>query len=140
MWHPWKRARENHPDVVIDCTRELPGDLAGLTDGRTIWLCRTLSQVQRRCVLTHELVHLERGIVPVESALHEREETIVDEIAARRLISLESLIDALRWTRGRPNREAAWELWTDIDTLTTRVQTLTDCERRIIDEALREVS
>jgi hypothetical protein len=40
----------------------------GLQHGHRIWLCRTLTQAERRCTLTHELVHRERGPVPADPA------------------------------------------------------------------------
>lgn len=40
----------------------MPTRKPGATDGRSvIWLCETLSSRERRCVLTHELVHLKHG-------------------------------------------------------------------------------
>lgn len=44
-----------------------------------------------------------------------------DEAEARRLISLELLIDALVWGRCRIDGEAAEELWVDLPTLRNRV-------------------
>lgn len=97
----------------------------GLQQDARIWLCRTLTQAERRCTLTHELVHRERGLV-VDPAAAAREEQIVDEIAARRLITLQALAEALRWTR-HP-RELAEQLWVDEPTLHTRMGTLDPLE------------
>lgn len=72
----------------------------GLQRGARIWLCRTLAQAERRCTLTHELVHRERGPVPTDPAAAAREEQIVDEITARRLITLSQLAEGLRWFQG----------------------------------------
>ncbi|ULN73534.1 hypothetical protein KZ782_10395 [Mycolicibacterium smegmatis] len=98
----------------------------GLQRGARIWLCRTLTQAERRCTLTHELVHRERGPVPADSAAAAREEQIVDEIAARRLITFGQLVDGLRWSR-QP-RELAEHLWVDEPTLNTRMATLDPVE------------
>lgn len=97
----------------------------GLQRGTRIWLCRTLTQVERRCTLTHELIHQERGLV-ADPAAAAREELVVDEIAARRLITLPALIDGLRWSR-QP-RELADQLWVDEPTLHTRMNTLDPLE------------
>lgn len=35
--------------------------LSGCTDGTSIWLDSQLTETERLCVLTHELVHLSRG-------------------------------------------------------------------------------
>lgn len=71
----------------------------GLQRGRRIWLNRTLTQAERRCTLTHELVHRERGPIPAGPGAVEREERIIDEIASRRLITMAALVDGLRWTQ-----------------------------------------
>ncbi len=98
----------------------------GLQVGRRIWLARGLTQAERRCTLTHELVHRERGPVPDDPVAAEREEQIVDEIASRRLITLPALTDGLRWSR-QP-RELADHLWVDEPTLQTRMGTLDPVE------------
>ncbi|QRY48768.1 hypothetical protein JVX93_21500 [Mycolicibacterium boenickei] len=98
----------------------------GLQRGARIWLCRTLTQAERRCTLTHELVHRERGPVPADPAAAAREEQIVDEITARRLITLSQLAEGLRWSR--EPRELAEHLWVDRPTLETRMATLDPVE------------
>ena len=125
-WHPWRHAGEHHPDVHIIWDRELPDRVWGLSWGRRIWLCRRLNQVRRRCTLTHELIHLERGPVPADPIGRAREELAVDIEAARRLITLPALVDALRWTRDAT--ELADELWVDRPTLRTRMQHLDPIE------------
>ena len=67
-WHPWRHLRVRYPDVQVSCRHRLPDDVMGLQQGRRIWLCRTLTQAERRCTLTHELVHRERGPVPPDPA------------------------------------------------------------------------
>ena len=56
---------------------------------------RVALQVERRCVLLHELVHEERGI---PHGVDPREEAAVEQEVAHRLIPIELLADALRWT------------------------------------------
>jgi hypothetical protein len=135
-WHPWRHAADHYPDVTIHCHQELPGSVWGLTNftQRTIWLCRRLRQVHRRCTLTHELVDLERGPVPTDPAGAAREERIVDEIAARRLITLPQLVDGLRWTREL--HQLAEHLWVDVPTLRTRMATLDPIEVTELEHAL----
>lgn len=91
---------------------------------------------ERRCTIAHELVHDERRIFPVDRVLRAREELRVERIAARRLIALERLVDALVWTRR--TEEVAEELWVDVPMLVALVQSLTDTERTWIDDQLRE--
>ncbi|WP_301144650.1 hypothetical protein [Mycolicibacterium fortuitum] len=133
-WHPWRHAGDKYPHVTISCDRELPGRIWGLQLGNMIWLCRKLNQVRRRCTLTHELIHLERGPVPADPALAAREERTVDELAARRLIELPHLIDGLRWTRDPA--ELADALWVDMPTLRTRLATLDPIETAEMEHAL----
>ncbi|BBZ85105.1 hypothetical protein MA5S0422_3942 [Mycobacteroides abscessus 5S-0422] len=99
--------------------------MAGLIKGNTIWLCKSLTQAERRSTLTHELIHVDRGIAPV---IHRaREEHYVDVLAARRLIPLPALLRGLQWTND--DYELAEELWTDVHTVRVRRQTLTPAER-----------
>ncbi|WP_102140884.1 hypothetical protein [Mycobacterium hubeiense] len=126
LWHPWRTLRDHHADVDVTCRHRLPDQIMGLQRGARIWLCRTLTQAERRCTLTHELVHRERGPVPTDPVAAAREERIVDEIAARRLIALTALVNGIRWSR-HP-RELAEHLWVDEPTLNTRMATLDSIE------------
>lgn len=94
----------------------------GFQRGRRICLCRTLTQAERRGTLTHELAHRERGPVPAAAA----EERAVDRIAARRLITVEQLLDGLRWTRD-PD-QLAEHLWVDLPALRARMDGLDPIE------------
>ncbi|NIL77679.1 hypothetical protein [Rhodococcus sp. B10] len=136
-WHPWRTLRDTHPDVSVTCRYYLPGDLKGVWTDDGIYLHRGLDQAGRRSVLTHELVHRERG---TECNPHDRfsaEERIVDEIASRRLIPIEALLDALIWTRFDVGQETAGELWCDVHMVIARIQGLTAEERRYIDDELK---
>ena len=93
-----------------------------------------LNRQQRRSVLAHELVHVERGTEHVD----DREELLVDSIAARRLVTLLDLRDALRWTQGRVDGETADWCWVDLRTIEARIGALTDDERALLDELLDE--
>jgi len=63
---------------------------------RTILLDIRLSRAEERCTLTHELVHAERGPFPCWATV--REEAAVNAEAARRLIPLDALGEALAWS------------------------------------------
>ncbi|WP_182349487.1 hypothetical protein [Tomitella gaofuii] len=125
-WHPWRHARHHHERIPITVTH-LPDGYDGAWTTQGIFLSKHLGQAGRRCTLTHELVHVERG--PAIHGIPAIEERIVDEITARRLITLCALRDALRWCGGIPGAECAEELWVDQATLDTRVATLTAAER-----------
>lgn len=123
-WHPWRTLR-SRPEVLVDITPDLPPGRLGDTDGcNRIRLAPDLLQTERRCTLTHELIHLERGDVDCTVADEQR----VRRETARRLITLPRLADALLWA-GHNLEEAADELWVDQDTLAARLEHLHPSER-----------
>lgn len=94
---------------------------------------------ERRSTLAHELVHVEahdvvrRGLWRdvCEAGMEAR----ADEIAARNLIRISDLIDALTDTA---DYDAAAEvLGVDVDLLQARLRTLTDAERWHLEQATR---
>jgi len=104
----------------------MPDGALGRTDGRRrIWLDKRLQQAERRCALTHELVHLERGHTSCQGP---RAEQRVREETARRLISFDDLVEAYRWTQH--SAELADELWVTVDVVQDRLAALNDGERR----------
>lgn len=130
--HPWRVLRG-----LVDWTlhfAHLPDGILGLTDHRrrTITLAHGLTQAERRCTLEHELQHVDRG--PVTRGWVEREERVVDELAARRLITLERLADAMVWAYDE--HEMAEELWVDVATVRTRLATLRPDEAAHIEDRL----
>ncbi|WP_084982471.1 ImmA/IrrE family metallo-endopeptidase [Prescottella equi] len=137
FYNPWHDARDNFPEYLINIRHELPPGVAGGVKGRTIYLCRTLTQEARRCVLCHELVHLRRGTTHVHGNYKTREEFEVDRIAARLLITPDQFVDALLWTR-RHHHECAAELGVDRHTFKVWVQTLNKNERDYITRQLRQ--
>lgn len=100
-------------------------DRLGSTNGTTaIRLHPHQSQVQRRCTLAHELAHIELGHIDGCTPDGEREAALH---AARWLIDIDDLLDALRWTE--EFAEAAECLWVDERTLMARLDGLTAEER-----------
>lgn len=95
-WNPWRALRDRGEVVLV---RSVP--LAGprglavvFPDGEpVVALDPALGRVERRCVLGHELVHLERGLLPHDAPDHvvAKEERQVDEEAARRLVPADEL-------------------------------------------------
>lgn len=137
MWHPhpWRVLR-SLPEWTVRFV-DLPDGMLGGTDheGRVIYLARGLTQAQRRATLAHELQHVDRG--PVPPALVELDEAEVDQAAARELIPLASLVEAVQWCHEQDVAEMAEELWVDPDTLLTRLQHLHPAERHAITCAVR---
>lgn len=89
---------------------------------------RRLTQAERRSVLAHELEHVERG--PFPRWMTPREEAAVSAAAARKLIRLHDLGEALAWA-DHP-AEVAEELWVDIPTVRARLAGLTRDERHYL--------
>lgn len=128
-WHPWRALRQR-PDVTMEIT-DLPPGVLGVTAyrSRTIFIARDLLQAERRAVLTHELIHLERGPC---CPLHEgRDEAAVEVETARRLVPLDALVAALLWSQNEA--ELAEELWVDEAVVRQRLASLTATERQEIE-------
>ena len=90
------------------------------------------SQAQRRCTLTHELVHAERADL---GECSERIEELVHAEAARRLITIEALVDAAMYHED--DLEALAEaLWVDLETLQARLAHLHPAERGYLQRRL----
>lgn len=134
-YHPWRHAA----DLGVGIVFTPPDEDAPLgwwdADGRTIYLQHGLTQRQARCVLAHEVEHASNDDRPLlDSILDARRERATDAAAARRLISLERLIEALRWTSHED--ELALELWVDRRTVRTRLASLSPKERLTVERAL----
>lgn len=133
-WHPWREAgRRQYLRIEL---APLSDDHRGCIRGDVILINAEDLQAERRCTLSHELVHDERRIYPRDRVLRAQEEHTVERIAARRLIALDQLVEVLRWTRHV--REAAEELWVDVPMLTAMIHSLSPDERRWIDNQLGE--
>ena len=111
---------------------ELDGALGWFyVDRNEIVMDARQTQVQRRSTLAHELVHAERRDEPCGSlVLDLRQESVVSKLAARRLIPVKALGEALAWSRDID--EVADELWVDVDTLRTRLNHLHPAERAFL--------
>lgn len=123
-YDPWRDVAENWPevDVVIE---PMAGRLLGVVRYPVIALRAGTSAAQRRCTLTHEIVHLERGVTEC-GPWAGREELLVHREAARRLIPLPVLTAAARelGTDGDLAR-LAQALAVDLETLRCRLDLLT---------------
>ncbi|MGP5099713.1 MULTISPECIES: ImmA/IrrE family metallo-endopeptidase [Brachybacterium] len=119
-YHPWRMLRTDWAHVELEHTDDIPcGRLADTNGIDHIRMRRRLYQVERRCALAHELIHLERGNTgecsPALQAEASRE-------AARWLIPWEQLLAAVRWSRGES--ELADELWVTVPILRARTGAL----------------
>lgn len=137
-YHPWRHlSRLAH--ITVRWTRddeELDGALGWYyVDTNEIVLDDRQTQAERRSTLAHELVHAERRDQPCGSViLDARQETLVERIAARRLIPIRALGEALAWSRDLV--EVADELWVDVATVRARLNHLHPAERGYLRERL----
>lgn len=119
-YHPWRTLREHWAHVELKHTDDLPAGRLGDTNGvDEIRMRRRLLQVDRRCVLAHELVHLEHGDGGTCTPAVEAAVTLE---AARRLIPWERLLAAVRWAMSE--QELADELWVTLPILRARTEAL----------------
>lgn len=104
IYDPWQDLRDrNHLTLAI--TRLPIGDAWYLHDVPGIALDDRLTRVERRCVLAHELAHIDLGHMDQAanglcwdlgtSRIARRRELAADKIAARRLILTRRLAEAL---------------------------------------------
>jgi hypothetical protein len=121
-FHPWRRLRaQSHLEVIW--TPQPPGRLAATDGRRRIFMDPRQSQVQRRCAITHEQLHVEYG--HVDGCSNHEERTVRAE-TARRLVEMPALLAAYRWADNL--HEVADELWVTTDVLRDRIDHLTDDE------------
>ena len=106
----------------------MPDSVPGRTNGvDIIWMDKRLDQVERRCTLAHELIHIERQHTGCQQPSVELELSLE---TARRLIPIEDLPRALRWSN-RPY-ELADELWVTQNVLSDRLSSLSQHEFQIL--------
>ena len=135
LYHPWRALRDHWSHVELKHTDDLPPDRLAETNGiDEIRMRRRLLQVERRCSLAHELIHLERRDLGECSPAVEAE---VTREAARRLIPWDRLLGAVRWARSE--RELAEELWVTIPILQARTEALHADELMEIARAVHDV-
>lgn len=106
-------------------------------DEQVLLLDKRQTRREMRCTVAHELEHIIRGdsaVSDLSPVLHARQEIAACVAAARRLIPLSRLTDALLWTRDEA--ELAEVLNVDEDTLRIRLISLTPEEHAVVDERL----
>lgn len=97
-------------------------------------LDKEMRRARRRCALAHAIAHLDLAHTPVGVDYEAWQEREADKLAARRLIPLDALADALRWTRSTP--EIAAELDVDVGILLARVDVIHPVERAVLIRAV----
>lgn len=133
--HPWRHFRDSLPQWGL-VWADLPEGVAGVTDWErlTITLDRRLTQAERRSTICHEALHAHRGPIPDDPVIVAREELAIERLAARKLIGLEALGEALAWSRFAP--VVADVLWVDEQLLDARLDHLHPSERAYLHRRL----
>jgi hypothetical protein len=134
VYDPWQDLHDNWPEVQV-VLAPLPGRLLGELRYPLIRLRAASSAAQRRCTLTHELLHLERGVREC-GPWAAREERIIEAETARRLLPLQSLIAALRWLGAEDHGAVAAALDVDTQILRARLDGLSSQEHWAVRAAL----
>lgn len=131
--NPWK-VLLGTPDLTL--VRAPMSDHGRYYDAhRAIVLDPRLTSAEARSTLMHELVHAERRDRPcADAVLDARQERIVHLEAARRLIPLEDLADALMWACD--DYDLADQLWVDVATVRARREGLTPREHDLIERRI----
>jgi hypothetical protein len=138
-YHPWRDLRDRWPEIEV-VIEPMSGRLLGELRYPVIALRAGTTAAQRRCTLAHELVHLDRGVFDC-GPWAAREERLVHEEVARRLITVDELARAVR-DRGGTDDLAAIAAALDVDreTLAVRLRLVTPDERLVIGgSAVREL-
>lgn len=98
MGYPWGKLVQLR-GVTLEWRRPHPLLPAATDLSGVVWIDPSVDEVELRCLLTHELIHLERDDRGCQSPSVER---AVRAEAARRLIPLPDLARHLPWARALP--------------------------------------
>ena len=99
----------------------MPDGVAARTDGVNIWIDDRLNEIQEKCAIAHEEIHIERGH---STAQVEAVEMSVRYEAAKRLLPLEAIVGVCK--NGKSLAGIARELKVTRQVLMDRAATLND--------------
>lgn len=134
-YDPWRDAADRYPHVHIEWHALLPAHAAWAPAVDVILVDESISKVERRCALAHELAHMDTGDRPTDMCFFSRRmETAADQLAARRLVDPRHLADVARWCHDP--RELAEQLDVTLNVLVLRCSMLHPSERGLVDRAL----
>lgn len=135
-YDPWRDAAERHPQVHIERCDCQPFRGAWVPDERVILLERTLLRPERHEVLAHEIAHVDLGHRPTGHRWFDRrQERQADQLAARRLVHVQQLADAIaEGALGPDEAGAAMDLPASV--VRRRVLQLTAEEKSYIQERI----
>lgn len=131
--NPWQRLAEEWPRVALVYSDKMSRHHWGESRWRAgkpvgIALNRSLTQVQRRCALAHELEHFALG-APCGTFRPSEEKRVLKATALYLLPDLDPIAAALA---DCTVHAAAEELWVTWSVLVERLRTMTDAELNVI--------
>jgi Zn-dependent peptidase ImmA (M78 family) len=133
-YNPWSTLRAL-PHIELVITRLPKGQGWWLPADEAIVLDDRLGQAERRSVLEHELQHAAAGdqrcCGPDGGRQERRQERRADDLAARQLVSLDALAEALTWALCAD--EVAEALHVTVHVVRVRLHGLTQEEKDYID-------
>lgn len=139
-YSPWRHVRTlAHITIRWTCNDEELEDAYAwyFVDDDVILMDSRMSQVERRCVLAHEIHHALHHDEPCHHvALDAMQELRADQWASRKLIEIRPLGEALAWASCLD--EAAEELWVTRDLLDVRLAHLRPMESQYLKRRLEE--
>lgn len=104
----------------------MPDGVAAKTDGVNIWVDDRLNEIQEKCAIAHEEIHIERGHSTTQV---EAVEMAVRYETAKRLLPLDAIVGVCK--NGKSLAGIARELKVTRQVLMDRAATLTDEQARI---------
>jgi hypothetical protein len=135
MYDPWTDLATRYPHVDIVWEDDLP--TLGQWDGHTLYLRSGMTTAEVTSTLTHEIVHMDRGIPTCDKA-EEVEEAYVDDEASRKLIETEPFAETgIRMLLSHLDEWAAM-LGVDKATLVSRFANLNRMELNRLATAIRD--
>lgn len=139
QYDPFNELEHRLPDVFL-CTLRLPAGKAWWLDAdETIVLDDRLDATGRRCALAHEIEHVKAGDTPIVHVwFATKQEKRAHQRAARKLIRLDDLVEALRQTRDE--HELAALLDVDVEVLRLRLDRITVIEQDFVERQLDGVA
>jgi hypothetical protein len=137
-YDPWSELAVNWPGAEV-VVRPMRGTLLGELRYPVIALRAGTSAGQRRCTLTHEIVHLERGVTEC-GPWAAREERRVELTVAERLLPVDVLVATIRDAGGADHPGTLARLAdVDLDTWLVRLGHLSRPEQAALARAVRSL-
>lgn len=137
-YSPWDDIRARHPGIHVERHGLRPARAAWIPECAVILLDHGLTVAQRRSALAHEIAHIDLRHAPERAGwFGMRQEREANELAARRLISVEAFADAYAYSHD--DAQLAEMLNVDVGVIHVRVRHLHPSERHHIQQRMARI-